>query len=96
VVDLTALIQLAGFVVAVAGAAVWLKSALVKQRHEELEQLAETRGQLVSDLKAQVVRQGREIDELRAQVRVIRELLDSNIAEEVAAKVRDEIRTWRP
>ena len=86
-IDTTAIIQLVGFVVSVAAAAVWLKSALVKQRHEELESLAETRGRRIEDLKAQVDRQGAEIDQLRSKIKAVEDLLTSAIADRVANKV---------
>lgn len=40
--------------IAVIAGAVWLRSSLVKQRHEELEDLAETRGQRIEDLQQRV------------------------------------------
>lgn len=85
--EASAFIQIIVFLVGVAAAAIWLKSTLVKQRHEELETLAETRGQRIEDMKNQLDRQGKEIEELRAQIKTIRELLTSNIASQVADKV---------
>ena len=90
-IEPTAIIQLIGFFVAVAAAAVWLRSALVKQRHEELEQLAETRGERIADLQAQVVRQGKEIKDLQAQVKHIQALMESNIADRIAEKVIEQL-----
>lgn len=47
--------ELALLVAAVAMAAVWTRSSLVKQRHEELETLATTRGERIEDLQSRIV-----------------------------------------
>lgn len=86
-IDIVALQQFVGFVVVVALAAIWLRSELVKQRHRELEELAETRGNRIEDLKAQVDRQGGQITALKAKVDTLEELFTTDIAERVAAKV---------
>lgn len=85
--DFVALQQFIGFVVVVALAAIWVRSALVKQHHRELEELVETRGNRISDLKAQIDRQGAEIKQLQAKVTALDDLFTSDIAERVAAKV---------
>lgn len=56
--------------VMVVAAAVWLKSSLVKQRHQELENLAATRGERVGDLEAR-------IEELRSKVAALRSEVDA-------------------
>lgn len=85
--DLNGLIQLGIGVVAVAAAAVWLKSSLVKQRHAELEELAKTRGHRIADLKAQIDRQGAQIRTLQSKVEAVEDMLTTAIAERVAVKV---------
>lgn len=52
--DLTGWGEALFLLVAVVTGAVWLRSSLTKQRHEELEELAETRGQRIEDLQQRV------------------------------------------
>lgn len=80
-------IQLIGFAVAVAAAAVWLRSSLTKQRHEELENLAVTRGHRVADLELRVQELHDQVAELRGQVRAIQDLKAEEIADAVVAKL---------
>jgi 50S ribosomal subunit-associated GTPase HflX len=82
-------IQIVGFAIAVAAAAVWLKSSLVKQRHEELENLAETRGHRVADLEHRVQELHDQVAELRGEVRAIQDLKAEEIADAVVAKLAD-------
>lgn len=82
-------IELGLFVVAVVGAAVWLKSSLVKQRHEELENLAQTRGDRVADLETRVEELQREVSRLSAKYEVLEQLKAEDIAQAVVTKLRD-------
>jgi TolA-binding protein len=72
-------LNLAGVAVAVVAAAIWLKSALVKQRHEELEQLAETRGNRIEDLKEEVDKLRTEVANLSGQIQAIQGLKTTEI-----------------
>ncbi len=68
------------FIGTVAAAAVYVRSAIAKQTHEELEDLAQTRGEANADLR-------REIDELRQRVTALeteRDVIRSLKAEEIA------------
>lgn len=85
--DSSALIQAIVFSVAVIAAAVWLKSSLVKQRHEELEGLAETRGERVTDLENEVKRLAGEIESLKGQMLAIQSLKVREIADQVVAQI---------
>lgn len=94
-IDVVAVQQFVGFLVVMVLAAVWLRSELVKQRHKELEELVETRGNRISDLKAQIDRQGREIKALQSKVETLEELFTTDIAERVAAKVEAHLEQQR-
>lgn len=85
--DPGALVNLAGFAVVVLAAAVWLKSTIVKQRHEELEQLAETRGERIRDQDEKIARLEEAVAELRGQVQAMQALKASQIADEVVARL---------
>lgn len=84
----TVLIQVAGFAITVGLAAVWLRSALVKQRHEELENLAETRGERVTDLEARVTELQQKVAELQGQMTAMQSLKASEIADAVVEKLK--------
>jgi len=73
--DYTAVIQLVTFISALAAAAIWLRSAVVKQNHEELESLAETRGEIIEDLRSKVAALEYENAELKARVAVLEDLI---------------------
>ena len=81
------LIQLVGFFIIVASAAVWLKSSLVKQRHMELEELADTRGKTIEDLKNKVASLESEMATLRGQMQALQGLKATEIADEVVARL---------
>jgi TolA-binding protein len=81
-------IQSVGFVVGLVAASVYIKSALVKQRHEELENLAETRGERVGDLEAKVQELRDEVSELRGEIRAVYQLKAEEIAEAVVVKMK--------
>lgn len=53
--EFTQVANLGLLLAAVAVAALWTRSNLVKQRHEELEQLANTRGERIEDLQARIM-----------------------------------------
>lgn len=80
-------IQLVTFAVIVAAAAVWLKSALVKQRHQELEELANTRGERVEDLEARLAELKIEVEQLKGQMNAIQALKATEIATEVVTQL---------
>lgn len=64
-------------------AAIWLKSALVKQRHEELEQLAETRGQRIKDQDAKIEQLSAKVDRLEGQIIQLQALKVTEIVDAV-------------
>lgn len=74
-IDYGAFIQIVTFVVAIAAAAIWLRAAVVKQNHEELEQLADTRGEIIEDLLRKVAALEYENAELKARVKVLEDLI---------------------
>jgi phage shock protein A len=81
------MVQIITFMVSVAAAAIWLRSALVKQRHEELEQLADTRGKRVEDLENKVGELRGEVENLKGQMQALRDLKAVEIAREVVAQL---------
>jgi phage shock protein A len=81
------MVQIITFMVSVAAAAIWLRSALVKQRHEELEQLADTRGKRVEDLEDKVGELRGEMENLKGQMQALRDLKAMEIAREVVAQL---------
>jgi TolA-binding protein len=77
--DPSALVNLLGFAAVVFAGVVYLRSALVKQRHEELEQLAETRGNRIEDLKEEVDKLRTEVANLSGQIQAIQGLKTTEI-----------------
>lgn len=66
---------------AMAAGVVYIRSALVKQRHDELEALASTRGDRIADLQQELAAikaaYQTEISELKGQVRELRGQMDA-------------------
>lgn len=87
ILDLSALVNVAGVLVAVAAGAIWLRSTLVRQRHEELADLAKTRGDRIEDLEKEQQDMKNEVAELRGQVKVLRSLKSDEIADAVVRKL---------
>ena len=81
------IIGLIVFVGTVAAAAVYIKSVVVKQQHEELKILADTRGDRIHDLETEVDELRREVAELRGQVAALQAFKASEIADEVVARL---------
>lgn len=77
------IIELIGFGVLVIAGAVWLRSALAKQRHEELSELAATRGDRIRDLESHVTRLQEQVSGLQGQIDMLRALKTAEIAEGV-------------
>ena len=71
----------------IAAGALWLRSQLVKQRHEELSELAETRGHRIGDLEAKVEAQGTRITYLEGQIDAITKLKTDQIVDGVLAGI---------
>ncbi len=86
---LTPLFQLGAVIVSFVLGLAWLKSSLVKQRHEELEDLAATRGERNKDLEADVEALRTEVAELRGQFQAMQALKADEIAERVAALLKE-------
>jgi TolA-binding protein len=78
-------------VAAVVGAAVYVTSTLVRQRHEELEKLAETRGNRIEDLEKKVDEQNRRIAALEGQMQAIQSIKAQEIAVEVVRLMREHV-----
>lgn len=80
-------------IVAVLGAVilatVWLKSQLVKQRHQELEQLADTRGERIDDLEKRVEEQAAKVAALEAKIGALVDLKADDIANRVVDRLRE-------
>ena len=68
-------VLLVGFALGIA----WLRSQLVRQRHEELEELADTRGQRVEDLEKRLAEQNERILHLEGQMAAMLALKTSEI-----------------
>ena len=73
--EYTALIQIVTFVVSIGVAAVWLRSQVARQNHEELEALADTRGLIIEELRLKVAALEYENAELKARVKVLEDLI---------------------
>lgn len=83
--------QIVLIVAAIAGAAVWLRSQLQKQRTAELEKLAETRGERNKDLEAEIEELRQEMAELRGEMKFLRDLKTEEIAAATAQAVVGEL-----
>lgn len=70
-------------------AAVYIKSALVRQRHEELEDLAETRGQRVDDLKDKVADLSQRLATMEGKIEALEQLKVDQIVAGVVSGVRE-------
>ena len=88
--DLGIIIQIVSFFIIVAAAAVWLRSTLVKQRHEELEALAETRGERIKDQDARIRELELKVEKLAGQIEAIQKIKATEIADEVVSKLRSQ------
>jgi len=88
--SLPLVLELVGFAVVVILGVVWLRSALSRQRTDELSKLAETRGHRIEDLETEVGELRREIAELRGRMQAIQELKVQDIAEAVAVRILSE------
>lgn len=84
------LLELVTFFVMVAGAAIWLKSTLAKQRHEELEELADTRGHRIQDLEKQVINLQEKVTHLEGRFQALQDLKVEAIANHVVEKLKAE------
>jgi len=87
VFDPSVAINLAAVATAVVASAVWLKSALVRQRHEELEQLADTRGERIKDQEVRILELEKAVAEMRGQMQAIQALKATEIADQVVAQL---------
>ena len=87
--DPSVLINLGLFVGSIAAAAVWLRSTLVKQRHEELELLVETRGNRIKDQDDRISELELRVANLAGQVETIQRLKAIEIADEVVARLNN-------
>ena len=80
-----------GAVALVGGAAVYIRSAIVRTRHEELQVLADTRGDRITDLEAKVGRLEDKVSrletELAAQSALVTEAIATRVAELLAPRL---------
>lgn len=88
---LTATWQLLGVFVAIAAAAVWLRSTLAKQRTTELEHLVETRGLKIDDLQEEIDVLRQEMAEMRGEMSALHQLKTDEIARRTAEAVVGEL-----
>ena len=79
--------QITLIVASIVGAAIWLRSQLVKQRTQELEDLVETRGLKINDLEEEMICLREDMQEMRGEMRFLRELKTTEIAEATAKQV---------
>lgn len=70
--------------VAIAGGFVYLRSSLAKQSHDELSELAETRGNTIDDLRDELHSLQRKVASLEGQMAAIQAIKAREIATEVA------------
>lgn len=73
--------------VGIVAAAVWLKSALVKQRHEELSNLVDTRGETIQDQALRITELETRVAKLEAAYEALQGLKASEIADEVVSRL---------
>lgn len=92
--DFSLLLQFAGFAVVVGGASVWLRSQLAKQNHEEVQELADTRGHRIEDLEKEVASLRREMQVQNAKWEAKFELLNGEFAQILAVKVAAEMASY--
>lgn len=78
----------------VIGAAVWLRSSLVKQGHAELLELAETRGERIEDLQAEIDELRKEMHEMRGEMKFLHEMKTKEIASAAAREVVIQLRPF--
>lgn len=76
-------------VAAVAGAAVYIRSSLVQQRHRELKDLADTRADRIAELEKKVEEQGHKITQLEGQMQAIQAIKAKEIALEVVRMLKE-------
>lgn len=85
--DFQVFVELALLISGIAGAvalgAIWLRSQLVRQRHIELEELAETRGHRIEDLEKRVEAQDKRIAFLEGQIESLMQLKTKDIVDGV-------------
>lgn len=86
------LIEILVYVGTVALGFVWLRSSVVKQDKEELETLAQTRGDRIADLEKQVGQLREKLDALRGEVETLHRLKAEEIGEVAALKVLEILR----
>lgn len=83
-------LELLVFVGTVVLSVAWLHSSLAKQRHKELEELAETRGSRIEDLEDQIGRLTTKVQQLEGRFQALQDLKAEQIATVVANKLREE------
>lgn len=79
--------QLISILTAIVGGAVYIKSSLVRQRSDELSELAATRGDRILDLEAEVHRMQERIAKLEGAYEALEGLKVDKIADAVVARL---------
>lgn len=78
---------LLGIAVLFAGAAIYIRSGIVKQNREETAELAETRGHRIDDLETEVANLKEELDEVKAHIRALESLKVEEFGVEVERRL---------
>ena len=83
------IISVVGFVFIVVLAVIYLRSAVRKENHREMEALAKTRGEIIDDLREELEAVKRDVLKLQVQNEVLLELKAEEIADIVARKLNE-------
>ena len=87
-------LELTYFAGVVLAAAIYLRSALSKQRTKELEDLASTRGERIDDLEKKVDSLSEHIQKLEGQIEMLTALKTDAIIDGVVPRIVDELRPF--
>jgi len=85
--NISDVIPVVTFMVSVMAAAVWLRSALVKQRHSELAELAYTRAERIDDLEKELRQMETRLATLEGAYAGLQAMKATEIAEEVIVRL---------
>lgn len=84
-------ITLIVFGAGIIAAAIYIKSALVRQRHEELQGLADTRGKRIEDLEHEIRQLTQKLSQLEGRVAALQGLKATEIADEVVSRLSERL-----
>jgi membrane protein implicated in regulation of membrane protease activity len=77
------LIGLVMFGAVIVAASIYIRSAIRKEHHDEVEDLAETRGKVIQDLRDKVARLEEQVQNQQGQIDMLREMKTQEIVEGV-------------